>query len=329
MENDEELNDIKSFKDLGAMVIKMRRLLADYAVGKQRARGKLGEIIDRCFREITQREQLCASQDRPGLDCPTKVPLLDVELPLWVPLESGIDQSGATLYALNGGGNLTWPQAVIQSRSFDMWELIKTLPAQLQGNKEYKHIAEECSSLAADILSQIDAERKLMSMDENTENNNEMNNSGRDDVNGRRRVLFNMCQGCGDLKPVKAHDDDAGYDLFCRDEKISIWPGDRALILTGLYIAVPVGFEAQIRPRSGNAIKKGITVLNAPGTIDSGYRGEVGVIIINHSNEMVHIKRGDKIAQMVICELPAVELEEAVELGNTIRGAGGFGSTGN
>ena len=97
---------------------------------------------------------------------------------------------------------------------------------------------------------------------------------------------------------------------------------------TGLAIAIPQGFEVQIRPRSGLAAKKGITVLNTPGTIDADYRGEIKIILINHSKENFVIKNGERIAQMVVCPVIQAKLEEVEELNNTDRGCGGFGSTG-
>lgn len=109
---------------------------------------------------------------------------------------------------------------------------------------------------------------------------------------------------------------------------IAIKPGERRLIKTGLFIALPAGKEAQIRPRSGLAIKKGVTVLNTPGTIDADYRGEIGVIIINHSNEVVRIEDGERVCQMVIANYDQAEWEEVETLDETERGDGGFGHTG-
>lgn len=123
----------------------------------------------------------------------------------------------------------------------------------------------------------------------------------------------------------------AGMDLRAalgEDEHIDILPGRRALIPTGLKIALPAGFEAQIRPRSGLALKNGITCLNSPGTIDADYRGEVGIILINHGWEVFRIKRGDRVAQMVIAPITQAIWMEAEELDATERGEGGFGSTG-
>ncbi|MBS1643305.1 MAG: dUTP diphosphatase [Bacteroidetes bacterium] len=112
------------------------------------------------------------------------------------------------------------------------------------------------------------------------------------------------------------------------ENNVTLQPLQRALIPTGLFIELPVGYEAQIRPRSGLAIKQGITCLNSPGTIDADYRGEIKVILINLSNESVTINNGDRIAQMVIQKVEQVELIEVQELNTTERGEGGFGHTG-
>lgn len=105
-------------------------------------------------------------------------------------------------------------------------------------------------------------------------------------------------------------------------------PGQRCLIMTGLFVALPVGYEIQIRPRSGLAAKKGVTVLNSPGTIDADYRGEIGVIIINHGEDNFRINHGDRIAQMVVSLYDTAEWNEVEELDDTVRGIGGFGHTG-
>lgn len=123
----------------------------------------------------------------------------------------------------------------------------------------------------------------------------------------------------------------AGMDLRAavpEDAPITLAPGKRVLAPTGLSIAVPAGFEAQIRPRSGLAAKHGITCLNSPGTVDSDYRGEVKVILINHGDEPFVISRGERIAQMVIAAVVQAEIDVVEELDTTARGAGGFGSTG-
>ncbi|MGC1516443.1 MAG: dUTP diphosphatase [Maribacter sp.] len=121
----------------------------------------------------------------------------------------------------------------------------------------------------------------------------------------------------------------AGMDLRANLEApIVLQPMQRTIVKTGLYIELPVGIEAQVRPRSGLAAKKGITVLNAPGTIDADYRGEVGVILINLSNAPFTIENGERIAQMVIAKHERAVWEEVEKLSETDRGAGGFGSTG-
>ncbi|WP_461533240.1 dUTP diphosphatase [Sinomicrobium sp.] len=121
----------------------------------------------------------------------------------------------------------------------------------------------------------------------------------------------------------------AGMDLRANlDASVILKPLQRALIPTGLSIELPVGFEAQVRPRSGLALKKGITVLNAPGTIDADYRGEVGVVLINLSDADFVVENGERIAQMVIARHERAEWIEVEELSSTERGAGGFGSTG-
>lgn len=121
----------------------------------------------------------------------------------------------------------------------------------------------------------------------------------------------------------------AGMDLRANlDQSILLKPLERTIVKTGLFIALPKGFEAQVRPRSGLAAKKGITVLNAPGTIDADYRGEIGVILINLSNENFTINDGDRIAQLVIAQYSQAIWQEVVILEETKRGKGGFGSTG-
>lgn len=121
----------------------------------------------------------------------------------------------------------------------------------------------------------------------------------------------------------------AGMDLRANlSESITLKPFERTLVKTGLFIELPVGYEAQVRPRSGLALKKGITVLNSPGTIDADYRGEIGVILINLSDQDFIIENGERIAQLVIAKYEQAELIEVNELSETSRGAGGFGSTG-
>lgn len=121
----------------------------------------------------------------------------------------------------------------------------------------------------------------------------------------------------------------SGMDLYAAvDSEIVLKPGDRKLVPTGFKMALPEGYEAQVRPRSGLAIKNGISVLNTPGTIDEDYRGEVGVILINHSSEDFKIKRCDRIAQMVINKVEQADIEEVQSLSETHRSSGGFGHTG-
>ncbi len=127
--------------------------------------------------------------------------------------------------------------------------------------------------------------------------------------------------------PEYAHPGDAGLDLYSVDN-VEINPGNVALIKTGIIIELPEKTEAQIRPRSGLALKHKITVLNTPGTIDEGYRGEIGVIIINHGKEIFKVEEGMKIAQMVIKPVFRVNIEEVDTISDTKRGQGGFGSTG-
>jgi dUTP pyrophosphatase len=123
----------------------------------------------------------------------------------------------------------------------------------------------------------------------------------------------------------------AGLDLIAAvpaDAPLTIAPGARALVPTGIAIALPAGTEAQVRPRSGLAAKHGLTVLNAPGTIDADYRGEVQVLLVNHGSEPVAIARGTRIAQLVVAPVSRAHLREVVSLDETQRGTGGFGSTG-
>ena len=121
----------------------------------------------------------------------------------------------------------------------------------------------------------------------------------------------------------------AGMDLRANiDAIITLKPLERAIVKTGLFIALPEGFEAQVRPRSGLAAKKGITVLNSPGTVDADYRGEIGVILVNLSNEDFIVNDGERIAQLVIAKHERVNWQEVTVLNETERGAGGFGSTG-
>jgi dUTP pyrophosphatase len=127
--------------------------------------------------------------------------------------------------------------------------------------------------------------------------------------------------------PSYAHPGDAGLDLFA-DVTVSLEPGETKLVGTGISIELPQGTEGQVRPRSGLALKHGMTVLNSPGTIDQGYRGEVGVILINHGARRFDVVPGMKIAQLVVAACQTVEVVEAGALSGTARGHGGFGSTG-
>jgi dUTP pyrophosphatase len=143
-------------------------------------------------------------------------------------------------------------------------------------------------------------------------------------------VQFKRLPGNEDVQlPQKMSLAASGYDLYAAvTEPIEVVPGGRLLIPTGLTLAMPGGLEAQIRPRSGLALKHGITALNSPGTIDADYRGEVKVLLINHGTESFTIHRNERIAQMVFQTVPTVELIEVEELGDTERGSGGFGHTG-
>ena len=129
--------------------------------------------------------------------------------------------------------------------------------------------------------------------------------------------------------PAYATEKSAGMDLKANiDQPITLGPLERAMVPTGLYIALPDGTEAQVRPRSGLALKHGVTVLNTPGTIDSGYRGEVGVILANFGDQDFAVSKGDKIAQVVIAPVTQPVVEETEIIDETDRGEGGFGSTG-
>ena len=129
--------------------------------------------------------------------------------------------------------------------------------------------------------------------------------------------------------PAYATEHSAGMDIRANlDKPMSIKPLERILIPTGLYIELPEGYEAQMRPRSGLALKKGITLLNSPGTIDADYRGEIGVIVINLSSEACKIEDGERICQIVVTSYTRAEWVEVEVLGETVRGAGGFGHTG-
>lgn len=140
-----------------------------------------------------------------------------------------------------------------------------------------------------------------------------------------------LAHGAGLPLPRQQTAGAAGLDLaaaIAADETLTIAPGDYAMVPTGLSIALPEGYEAQIRPRSGLAAKHGVTVLNSPGTVDSDYRGEVKILLINHGKLPYELHRGDRVAQMVVARVGAVELVIVDELDETERGMGGHGSTG-
>ena len=137
----------------------------------------------------------------------------------------------------------------------------------------------------------------------------------------------------GESLPLPAYETEhsAGMDLIAalpEGETLALAPGMRALVPTGFAIALPEGYEAQVRPRSGLALKSGVTVLNAPGTIDSDYRGEVGVILVNQGTEPFTITRGMRVAQLVVAPISRIAWDESASLSQSARGAGGFGSTG-
>lgn len=145
----------------------------------------------------------------------------------------------------------------------------------------------------------------------------------------RKAITINVVNRSGLELPKHQTDFSAGVDLRAfLTEDITIKPMERTLVGTGLYMEIPEGFEAQIRPRSGLAYKQGITVLNSPGTIDSDYRGEIKVLLINLGSEVVTISNGDRIAQMVVAEYQKVNFIDAEVLTETVRGEGGYGSTG-
>jgi len=129
--------------------------------------------------------------------------------------------------------------------------------------------------------------------------------------------------------PAYATDHAAGLDLLAAvEDRLEIAPGDRKLVPTGIAIALPAGYEAQIRPRSGLALKHGVTLLNSPGTVDADYRGEIGVILINHGETPFIVERGDRIAQLIVAPVLRLAWQEVVALPASARGTGGFGSTG-
>jgi dUTP pyrophosphatase len=140
-------------------------------------------------------------------------------------------------------------------------------------------------------------------------------------------AIMRLAHGEGLALPAYETEHAAGMDLRAAEDAL-LPPGGRAMVATGFAIALPEGFEAQVRPRSGLAAKHGVTLLNSPGTIDADYRGEIKVILINHGEAAFAVKRGDRIAQMIVAPVTRAVLKETVELSGTARGAGGFGSTG-
>jgi dUTP pyrophosphatase len=145
------------------------------------------------------------------------------------------------------------------------------------------------------------------------------------------RLLRLPSGGAPDPLPEPAYQSEgaAGFDLRAavRDD-LALGPGDRALVPTGFALALPEGYEGQVRPRSGLALHHGVTVLNAPGTVDADFRGEIAVVLVNHGREPFVVRRGDRIAQMVVARAPRAELCSVDALEPTARGAGGYGSTG-
>jgi dUTP pyrophosphatase len=135
--------------------------------------------------------------------------------------------------------------------------------------------------------------------------------------------------GAGLPLPARGSAGSSGLDLrACVDGELEIKPGESVLVPTGFCLEIPPGYEGQVRPRSGLALENGVTVLNSPGTVDSDYRGEVGVILINHGSKSFTVNRGDRIAQLVLCRVCRPVLEESGDLDGTARGEGGFGHTG-
>lgn len=146
----------------------------------------------------------------------------------------------------------------------------------------------------------------------------------------RVTISIKRKRGSEDLPlPAYATSGSSGMDLYADvDQEVTLLPGETRLVSSGIYLSIPEGYEAEIRPRSGLALKHGISLVNTPGTIDADYRGLVGLIMINHGKEPFRIKRGDRVAQMVIKEVVRAELRAAEELDETARSAGGFGHTG-
>lgn len=156
-----------------------------------------------------------------------------------------------------------------------------------------------------------------------------MTGAGMQNANGVSVEITRLSHGADLPLPTYATEDSAGMDLMSAEAgDVVLKPGARAMIATGIAIALPSGFEAQVRPRSGLAAKHGVTVANSPGTIDADYRGEIKVILINLGDDAVTLSRGDRIAQMVIAPVTRAVWTEVTTLDETARGAGGFGSTG-
>lgn len=141
------------------------------------------------------------------------------------------------------------------------------------------------------------------------------------------RLLVKRLDKAGARLPARAHPGDAGLDLFAAAD-VDVPAGETRLVGTGLAVALPRGTEGQIRPRSGLALRHGVTVLNAPGAVDAGYRGEVGVLLVNHGRRTFRVRRGMKVAQLVVTPVVEVEVVETDVLSETARSEGGFGSTG-
>lgn len=143
-------------------------------------------------------------------------------------------------------------------------------------------------------------------------------------------VMIKIINTSKNKNPEYATSGSSGLDLRANlGDPVTLKPLERRMIPTGLFLEIPLGYEAQVRPRSGMALKQGITCLNSPGTVDSDYRGEIKIILINLSNEEQTIHHGDRIAQMVICKIESALLEPVAQLENSIRGKGGFGHTGH
>lgn len=143
------------------------------------------------------------------------------------------------------------------------------------------------------------------------------------------KLIVNIINRSGNALPSYATEGSSGMDLRADiEESFTLQPLERMLVPTGLFIELPMNYEAQVRPRSGLAIKQGITCLNSPGTVDADYRGEIKVVLINLSNEPQTIQPGDRIAQMVIQKVEKIVLTQVDEINSTIRGGGGFGHTG-